>query len=270
MKLKTILILLFFSFFCINAQASYEKSVVKISSTVSLYDYKYPWKDAKRKDITGSGVIIKEQYILTAAHVVSNAKTVEIEKSNESKKYYAKIKYISHQADLALLEVYDKNFFENTEVLNISTKFKNKDEIIVAGYPFGENKLSSKKGNISKLEYYSYALSNEKLLALNMDISLNHGNSGGPILNKNGHIVGIAMQKNKNSDDTAYAISSFIINTFFTDIKDGKVDGFHSNSNDYQYLQNQTLREYYKVQEYGILVTHTDIREKQLKVNVVN
>lgn len=266
MNLKVILILLLISFFPNNAQAKYEKSVVKISSIISLYDYQYPWQSTKMKNITGSGVIIKNKYILTAAHVVSNAKAIKIEKDNEFKKYTAKIKYISHQADLALLEIYDKSFFKNTIPLKIKSVVKPLDEIFVSGYPDG-NTITINKGLISKIKYHPYSLSNEKLLVLKTDASINKGNSGGPALNINGDIIGIAMQKIKNSKVIAYIIPSFIIKGFLEDIKDKRLDGFHSNSNSYQYLENKTIQNYYNIKKRGVLVTHTDVEENQLKIN---
>lgn len=91
------------------------KSIVKIFATKSTPNYKYPWQTSKIAKFTGSGAIISDNRILTAAHVVAGAKLLEIKKENDPKKYLAKIKYISHQADLALLELEDKNFFNNTK-----------------------------------------------------------------------------------------------------------------------------------------------------------
>ncbi len=265
MKLKVVFVFMFF--LTTFAFANLEKSVVRISSTLSLYDYKEPWKETKQKDIVGSGVIIKNNYILTSAHVVTNAKIIEIKKSGSLKKYFAKIKYISYQADLALLEIYDKNFFKDTKALKINSQVKKEDKIKIAGYPFSRNKLLVKSGNISSLEYMAYSFSNEKLLALKLNVDAKEGNSGGPILDNNGQIIGIAIQIPKKSKNIAYATPSVIIKTFLEDIKDKKVDGSHSNSNSYQYLENPNLQSYYKVDKNAILVTDIDLEEKQLKVD---
>lgn len=267
MKLKLLLLFLFISVVCSNALAKYEKSVVRISSNLSLYDYKEPWKKPKRKTIIGSGVIVENDYILTAAHVVSNAKTIEIRKSGKGKKYYAKVKYISYQADLALLEMYDKKFFQNTKALKISTKVDIEDKITIVGFPLSRKTLLSKEGVVSRLKYDSYSFSNEDLLSLKLKVDAKEGNSGGPILNKKEKIVGIAMQIPESSKNIAYAIPSSIIQTFFEDIKDLKVDGFHSNSNFYQYLENSTLQGFYKTNKKGMLVTNIDVQENQLKVD---
>ncbi len=51
--------------------------------------------------------------ILTAAHVVNNGTFIQVKKSYDAKKYIAKVKWIAHEADLALLEINDQSFFDN-------------------------------------------------------------------------------------------------------------------------------------------------------------
>lgn len=265
MRIKALFLFLFL--FHNTLIADYKQSVVRISSSLQSYDYKKPWEPQKSKNITGSGVIIKNKYILTAAHVVLGAKTIQVTKSAQKKKYYAKVKYISPQADLALLELFDKSFFKGTKSLNFSKKIKTKQKVLALGYPNSRKSLLIKKGTISKVKHHTYFLSNESFLALHLNINIARGNSGGPILNKNNEIIGIAMQIPKAGSNKAYAVPLYIINTFLEDIKDGKVDGFHSNSNSYQYLENQILQEYYKTDEVGMLVTGLDLEEEQLKVD---
>lgn len=266
MKYKYILILCVFFFFN-ELFANYEKSVVRINSKVSIYDYTKPWKKAKEKTVIGSGVILENKYILTAAHVVLNAKVIEVKKSNDSKKYYGKIKYISPQADLALIEMYKKSFFKETEALRINKSVKEKDKIKVVGYSLGGNNFLVKKGYISKIKYHPYDISNEEFESLQIKAEINPGDSGGAVLNNKDEILGISIQRVKDSKNIGYAVPSSIINTFLRDIKDKKVDGFHGNSNIYQNLDNETIKKYYKTRNTGVLVVDIDIEEKQLKVN---
>ena len=83
-------------------------SVVKIFATVSSPNYLEPWANPTIFGYTGSGVIIKDNQVLTSAHVVNGAKFVEVQKENDSKKYEATVKYISNQSDLAIVEINDK------------------------------------------------------------------------------------------------------------------------------------------------------------------
>ena len=268
MNLKNILLSLLL-IFSLNAFASHDKSVVRISTTLTQYDYEKPWLPPVRKNVTGSGVIIENQYILTAAHVVANAKTIEIKKSYSRKRYFAKVKYISHQADLALLELFDTKFFNNTLPIKISNHVRTSQKVIVSGYSLGSQKLNTKKGSISKIKYHPYGWSDEDLLALELDVAINYGYSGGAVVNHKNELVGIAMQIVTASKKTAYAIAPMIIKTFLEDSKDGRVDGFHSNVNTYQQLKNPAIQNFYHINEAGVLVTGIDIEEKQLKVDDV-
>lgn len=143
--MKKLFILLFISTLTFSATLP-TKSVVKIFASVSFYDYKYPWQTAKVSKYLGSGAIIKDNQILTSAHVVSSARFIKIKKENDPKKYLAKIKYISHQSDLALLELEDKSFFNNTKPLPINENVKHRDSVTVLGYPIGGNAISTTTG----------------------------------------------------------------------------------------------------------------------------
>ena len=121
--MKKILLILTLSIFSFASNLPIN-SVVKIFSTVSDQNYLEPWENPKIYNLTGSGAIIKDNRILTSAHVVSGANFVEVQKENDSKKYDATVKYISNDVDLAILEVNDKTFFADTKPLEISEDIK--------------------------------------------------------------------------------------------------------------------------------------------------
>lgn len=243
-------------------------SIVKVFVSSSIPNYKYPWQTNKVSNFIGSGAIIEGNKILTSAHVVSNAVFIEVKKENDPKKYIAKRKFISHQADLALLEVEDKNFFDNTKPLKLNKNVKHRQEITVLGYPIGGNAISTTTGVISRIEYTRYAWSNEYLLAIQIDAAINSGNSGGPAVNTSGELVGIAMQSLTNSSNIAYIVPSLIINTFLDDIKDGIVNGFQSDNTMSSIIENESMKKYYGLNNGdGVLVSHIDISEKDLRVN---
>ena len=125
-KLLLILTLSILSF----ASTLPNNSVVKIFTTSSYPNYLEPWENSTFSNATGSGVIIKDNQILTSAHVVSRAKFVEVQKENDSKKYEASVKYISNQTDLAIVEINDKSFFTNTKALEITEDVKIKDSVL--------------------------------------------------------------------------------------------------------------------------------------------
>ncbi len=242
-------------------------SVVKISATVSTPNYLEPWANPRTFDYIGSGVIIKDNQILTSAHVVSGAKFVEVQKENDSKKYEATVKYISNQADLAILELKDKNFFNNTIALEITEDVKIKDSVTAIGYPIGGNTISTTNGIVSRIEYKSYVWNPwSNLLAIQIDAAINSGNSGGAVVNKDNKIVGIAMMKLTNTDNISYMVPSIVINYFLNDIKDGKVDGFGSTRTEASSVENPAIKDYLGLKDdLGVLISRVDVEDIEFK-----
>lgn len=244
------------------------QSAVKIFATKSTPNYKYPWQTSKIQKFTGSGAIISDNRILTAAHVVAGAKLLEVKKENDPKKYLATIKYISHQADLALLEVEDKNFFENTKQLNLSTNVNVRDNVTVVGYPIGGKNVSTTTGVVSRIEQQYYVYSAESLLAIQVDAAINSGNSGGAVVNDNNELVGIAMMKKVKAENIAYIVPTVIINTFLEDTKNGIVNGFSKESTFFSAIENNTLKEFYGLKNgNGVLISHVGKYDDKVKLN---
>ena len=243
-------------------------SIVKIFSSISTPDYKYPWQTSKISNYTGSGAIIKDNMILTSAHVVSSSRFLEVQKENDPKKYIASVKYISHQADVAIVEVNDKTFFNGTKPLKFNSDIKPRDEITVLGYPFGGQTISTTKGVISRIEYINYAWSSEYLLAIQVDAAINSGNSGGAAIDNNGNIVGVAMMRLSNSNNISYLVPSIVVNTFLKDIEDGKVDGFGEDGLTINYIRNDSVKNYFGLKnDNGVLITKVEYGIKNFKEN---
>ena len=243
-------------------------SIVKLHTSASSSNYKYPWQTSKILRYTGSGAIIDGNKILTSAHVVSGARFLEVQKENNPKKYIANVKYISHQADLAIVEVEDKTFFDDTKPLKFNSKVKPRDEVTVLGYPVGGQTISTTTGIISRIEYISYVWSSEYLLAIQVDAAINSGNSGGPAIDKDGNIIGIAMMTLINTNNISYIVPSVIINTFLKDIEDGNVDGFGEDGLSINYIRNDSVKEYYGLNDdKGVLITKLEYGVKNFKEN---
>jgi len=256
----------FLSIFTISIYANnINNSVVKIFATISQPDQLIPWQSKKTIQVTGSGVLIKNRYILTSAHVVNDATYIEVKKQNGVKKYQSTIKYLSYDTDLALLEIKDKTFYKDMIPLDIGDLPKLQDEVRVVGYPKGGKDISITKGIISRIEYSRYALSSKEFLTIQIDAPINNGNSGGPALNSKNKIVGIAMQglSKKSSEGIGYIVPPTVINHFLKDIEDGTLDGAIGSGFYYQKLLNSSLQEYYGfnnqvnniAQNSGILIT---------------
>ncbi|MDA0688946.1 MAG: trypsin-like peptidase domain-containing protein, partial [Proteobacteria bacterium] len=92
---------------------SIEDSVIKIYTTQSAPDYFTPWRLLNPRQSSGSGAVISGNRILTNAHVVADASYVQAQKHNDPQRYLARVTFVSHEADLALITVDDPGFFSD-------------------------------------------------------------------------------------------------------------------------------------------------------------
>ena len=236
-----------FSTLFLTASANHEngtkEAIVKIYSTAKIPNYQEPWNSSMSSS-TGSGAIIEDGYILTNAHVVANQAFLEVQRYGQRKRYIAKVYAVSHQADLALLKVEDKDFFEGVKPLTFGTLPHVEQKIVVYGYPMGGNTLSATIGVVSRVEHHAYAHSGESFLAVQVDAAVNPGNSGGPALS-DGKIVGVVMQLMNKSQNIGYLVPVNMVQHFIEDMKDGKYDGFADLGLGTQKLENPAIRRYY-------------------------
>ncbi len=230
------------------------KSIVKIYTVSKIPNYLEPWNSTIRRS-TGSGSIISGDRILTNAHVVANRTFIEVKKYGDTKRYQAKVLFVSHDVDLALLEVKDKEFFRDTTPLEFGELPNIQDKVTVYGYPMGGNTISVSTGIVSRIEHNIYVHSAKSFLAIQIDAPINPGNSGGPAISK-GKLVGVVMQQIRRSQNIGYMVPIPIVRHFLKDVEDGRYDGFPQLGVYTEMLENPTQKEYFKLgkDEGGILV----------------
>ncbi|KIM03544.1 MAG: serine protease [Sulfurovum sp. FS06-10] len=231
-----------------------DASIVKIYTVSKTPNYLEPWNSTVER-FSGSGSIIAGNRILTNAHVVANETFLEVKKYGDTKRYRAKVLFVSHESDLAILSVKEKSFFDNTEPLKLGNLPNIQDKVTVYGFPMGGNTISVSTGIVSRIEHNRYAHSGEEFLAIQIDAAINPGNSGGPAIS-NGKIVGIVMQGITFSQNIGYIVPVDVVQHFLNDIADGRYDGFPKLGIYIKSLENPTMKEYYHVDENmsGILV----------------
>lgn len=238
----------------IFASEKVEESIVKIYTVSKIPNYATPWNSSMNRS-NGSGSIILNNRILTNAHVVANSTFIEVKRHGDTKRYQAKVEFISHQSDLALLKLEDETFFDGTKSLEFNGLPDMQQEISIYGFPMGGHSLSVSKGVVSRIEHTRYAHSKEIFLSIQIDAAVNPGNSGGPAISE-GKIVGVVMQQIPNSQNIGYLVPVELVQHFLDDIKDGKYDGFPHLGISTEMLNSKTLRSVYKMDANttGILV----------------
>ena len=245
-KAETLLFLTFFLSIIFTSSplnADVKESVIKIYCASQSYVFDRPWNKTNINAGIGSGFIIKGNRILTNAHVVSNARYIEVQTYHNSKKYIAQVEFISHISDLAILKVADKKFYKGLLPLSFGPLPELNSEVTTYGYPMGGVQLSITRGIVSRIEMTTYAHSGvDQHLAIQTDAAINPGNSGGPVL-QNGKVIGVAFQGLQKADNVGYMIPAIVVKQFLNDINDGKVDGFSELAVQYaEYCQNPTFR----------------------------
>jgi hypothetical protein len=148
---------------------------------------------------TGSGVYYKAQeVIITNHHVVNGFKKVGIETQNKEN-IVADVILINPLIDIAILK--PKKILDVPNIAFLSQKFlKSTDKVSVLGFPYGmpftvtEGIISSVKQILGGQSY------------IQTDAAVNPGNSGGPLVNMRGEIIGITTSKFQNADNMGFAL----------------------------------------------------------------
>ena len=154
-------------------------------------------------DFRATGFLIDGKgFIVTNAHVVNRMKTIFVE-NNKGEYFTAQTIYADKNTDLAILKIND-TAFKTIYNLPYSINKNNSnlgEQIFTLGYPrneivYGEGYVSAKSGNEGDSTAYQ------------ISVSVNPGNSGGPVLNKKGEIIGIITSKNSTADGVVFAAKS--------------------------------------------------------------
>ncbi len=161
----------------------------------------------------GSGVLISEQGdILTAAHVVNNAENIRVTFHN-GETFPAKIARLATVADVALIKLVYYHGSYPVAKLGDSDLVDVGDDIFVIGAPYGlEYSLS--RGIISGISLEQSRMAGFTFAEFfQTDAAINQGNSGGPMFNMDGEVIGLVshiLTESGGFDGIGFAATSNI------------------------------------------------------------
>jgi S1-C subfamily serine protease len=183
-------------------------SVVNITSTAVAFDFFYGPVPQQGQ---GSGFILnKDGLILTNNHVIDNAQRVEVMLSDKHK-YKATVMGVDKNHDLALLKIDAPNLVP--AVLSESNGLVVGQRVYAIGNPFGLQGTMT-RGIISSIRSIRGPNNNPIEDAIQTDAAVNPGNSGGPLLNSRGEVIGITTLIANNGADQSSGIGFAIpVNT---------------------------------------------------------
>jgi serine protease Do len=158
----------------------------------------------------GSGFMIADNLVVTAAHVVQVPERLQVQ-FNDGETIPAKVISAYKTADIALIQLFRPRLNAVTLKFGNSDELKVGQQIFIVGAPYGLT-ASLSSGYVSSFRKES--LGNNPFTTVDFiqtDAAINQGNSGGPMFNLNGEVVGIVSHittKSGGFDGIGYASSS--------------------------------------------------------------
>ena len=162
--------------------------VVQITSTTGSVDSVSP------QEALGSGFVLdKAGHVVTNYHVVQGADQIRVSFSNRDT-VEAQLVGSDPSTDLAVLQVHTSASALTPLRLGDSDKVEVGDPVVAIGNPFGLDRTAT-SGIVSALQRLITAPNNFTIdHVIQTDAPINHGNSGGPLLNSRGQVIGVNTQ----------------------------------------------------------------------------
>jgi serine protease Do len=159
-------------------------------------------KEAQVFDGSGTGFLIDGKgYLITNAHVVRNAREIDVQ--NTLGTYHARLIRLDPQADLALLKIEDTTYHAfNGLPYGISKSDGDLGEdLFTLGYPRPE--IVYNKGYLSAATGHG-----EDTTSFQLTIAANPGNSGTPVFNNDGEVIGVINSSQHDAQGMVFAVRS--------------------------------------------------------------
>ena len=186
----------------------------------------------------GSGFLVDGKgIIVTNAHVVKDATSVVVQNS-KGQEFRSRIIYSNPETDMAFLKIEDDDFRSIGPlpygIRKGSTELG--EPLFTLGYPreeivYNEGYMSAKTGN------------NGDTLSFQIGVSANPGNSGGPVFNKNGEVIGIINSRQRAAEGVVFAISA---KNIFRSLEEVRKDTAYQNI---RLTMNSSIRNMDRVQQ---------------------
>ncbi|MBF9221575.1 trypsin-like peptidase domain-containing protein [Hymenobacter ruricola] len=152
---------------------------------------------------SGTGfALTSEGYIVTSYHVIQGADSVLVE-GRDKQRFHAEPVYSDTKHDLAILRITDRKFtgFGRLPYAIKAGQADLGERVFTLGYPredvvYGEGSLSARSGFEGDTAFYQ------------VSIPVNPGNSGGPLLDERGNLIGVVSGRQNDAQSAAFATKS--------------------------------------------------------------
>ena len=180
----------------------YERACSQVVGITISYSTPSYFGGSREATVSGSGFILSEDgYIVTNYHVIQVA-----EESNlpirvllyDGTEYEASIVGREDVNDLAVLKIEATGLSPVT--MGNSDELQVGDEVYAVGNPLGELEFSMSTGHVSALNRVISTEGADNISMFQLDAAVNPGNSGGPVYNTKGQVVGVVTAKYSDTD----------------------------------------------------------------------
>lgn len=151
----------------------------------------------------GTGFLLAAKgLLLTNAHVISKARNIVVQ-NNAGKDLSVSVVYVDRQRDLAILKITDSAFKAPASLPYAIRRNSGElaEPVFTLGYP--RNEIVYGEGYLSAITGF-----NGDTLTYQIAIAANPGNSGGPIINRSGEVVGMLSAKQTSAEGVVFATQS--------------------------------------------------------------
>lgn len=152
----------------------------------------------------GTGFLIDTKgYVVTNAHVLKGTGAVVV--NNKGQEFKVTVVHVDRARDLAILKINDADY-EPLKSLPYGIRKNNSDlgeQIFTLGHPRSDNDIVYGEGYLAARTGY-----NGDTLSYQIQISANPGNSGAPVFNNNGEVIGIVSTRQAEAEGVTFAIKS--------------------------------------------------------------
>ena len=196
-----------------NKTISIEKKINELQKDAKQPVATMPSIDARFR-ATGFLIDAASNYIVTNAHVIKEATHHLVVENRKGQQYLAQSVYINVAQDLAIIKIIDSNF-KKLAALPFSIRKNNVElgeQIFMMGFPkpelvYGEGYVSAKNGYKMDTVYCQ------------ISTAANEGNSGSPVITKNGELVGVVTSSQTKANGVVFAIKSINIYRAIAEVK---------------------------------------------------
>ena len=172
---------------------------------IRVSDNETDWGYATGSFIDDSGTILTNKHVVVNSETGTNYSFVMVRRANDENYVNAQVISVSENYDLAKIKIDS----ENTKYFKFASNINNGESIYTIGNPngFGLSFTAGVISSSSRIVIYNA----QEINAIQTDFVINEGNSGGPVFNKYGKIIGIISFRSKDRNENVIQGVSFAI-----------------------------------------------------------